>query len=52
LVVVAINDYRPLSIKLSGALTVEVFEEDVDGSRKVLFFVFRLGKYLNQLRSP
>jgi hypothetical protein len=51
LVVVAINDYRPLSIKLSGALTVEVFEEDVDGSRKVLFFVFRLGKYLNHLRS-
>src|SRR6266849_9703809 len=51
LIVVAIHDYRPLSIKLSGALAVEVFEEDVDGSRKMLFLVFRLGKYLNHLRS-
>jgi hypothetical protein len=51
LIVVAINDYRLLSTKLSGALAIEVFEEDVDGSRKVLLLVFRLGKYLNQLGS-
>jgi len=43
LVVVAINDYRLLSIKWSGALRVEVFEEDIDASREVLFFVLRPG---------
>src|SRR5260370_26634615 len=49
LIVVAINDYRLLSTKLSGTLAIEVFEADVDGSGMRLLLVFRLGKYLNQL---
>src|SRR5260370_26532837 len=51
LIVVAINDYRLLSTKLSGTHASEVFAEDVDGSRTALLLAFRLAKYLDQLGS-
>src|SRR5262249_22967759 len=49
LIVVAVDDHRPLAVELSGGLAVELFERDVDRSGQV--FLFELGdrQHLDQL---
>src|SRR5262249_46743399 len=51
LVVVAVDDHRPLALESPRRLRIQGFQGDVDRARKVLLLVFGLRKHLDELRA-
>jgi len=49
LVVVAVDDHRPIALQPPGTLGVEALERDVDRARKVLVFVLVLRQHFDEL---
>src|SRR5262249_3572125 len=52
LVVVAVDDYRPLAVKFARGALVELLERDVDGAADVFLRVVSRRQHLNELRVP
>src|SRR5581483_7155567 len=51
LVVVAVDDDRPVAVELTRPLPFQLLEGDVDCAREVLFFVFVVREHFDELRS-